>query len=106
MALSTMSSTLVRAKDLHEVPERTATLKAVPLTVNLYAEKWTSDEILFALFFGLVCGIAAGSLNFYILTIRVNPGKEILSAIKRGQFYVVYQPVVDAKDLKMRGLRS
>ncbi|MEX1840346.1 cyclic di-GMP phosphodiesterase [Enterobacter cloacae] len=104
MALSTMSSTLVRAKDLHEVPERTATLKAVPLTVNLYAEKWTSDEILFALFFGLVCGIAAGSLNFYILTIRVNPGKEILSAIKRGQFYVVYQPVVDAKDLKMRGV--
>ncbi|HCL6945150.1 TPA: cyclic di-GMP phosphodiesterase [Enterobacter cloacae] len=104
MALSTMSSTLIRAQDLHAVPERTATLKAVPLTIKLYAEKWTSDEILYALFFGLVCGIAAGSLNFYILTIRVNPGKEILSAIKRGQFYVVYQPVVDAKDLQMRGV--
>jgi sensor c-di-GMP phosphodiesterase-like protein len=51
-----------------------------------------------------VCGIAAGSLSYYILTIRLNPGKEILTAIKRGQFYVVYQPVVDAKELKMRGV--
>ncbi|WP_370968286.1 cyclic di-GMP phosphodiesterase [Enterobacter wuhouensis] len=103
-ALSTMSSNLIGANDLHEVPARTATLKDVPLTINLYADAWTSDEILYALFFGLVCGIAAGSLNFYILTIRQNPGKEILSAIKRGQFYVVYQPVVDATTLRMTGL--
>ncbi|HAS1559778.1 cyclic di-GMP phosphodiesterase [Enterobacter asburiae] len=103
-ALSTRSSTLILAHDLHETPARTATLKDVPLTINLYADAWTSDEILYALFFGLVCGICAGSLNYYILSIRLNPGKEILSAIKRGQFYVVYQPVVDAKSLQMTGL--
>lgn len=103
-ALSTMSGSLLNAHDLHEIPARTATLKDVPLTINLYAEQWTTDELLFALFFGLVCGIAAGSLSYYILTIRLNPGKEILTAIKRGQFYVVYQPVVDAKELKMRGV--
>lgn len=103
-ALSTASSTLVRARDLHQTPARTATLTEVPLTIKLYAREWTSDEILFALFFGLLCGIAAGSLNFYILTLRLNPGKEILSAIKRGQFYVVYQPVVDTDALQMRGV--
>ena len=103
-ALSTMSSTLVKAEDLHEHAARTATLKDIPLTIKIYAEAWTSEEILFALFFGLVCGIAAGTLNFYILTIRLNPGKEILTAIKHNQFYVVYQPVVDAKELKMRGV--
>jgi EAL domain-containing protein (putative c-di-GMP-specific phosphodiesterase class I) len=103
-ALSTMSGSLLKAHDLHEPPARTATLKDFPLTINLYAEQWTTDELLFALFFGLVCGIAAGSLSYYILTIRLNPGKEILTAIKRGQFYVVYQPVVDAKELKMRGV--
>jgi hypothetical protein len=54
--LSTRSSTLVNARDLHETPVRTATLKD-PLTINLYADAWTSDEILYALFFGLVCGI-------------------------------------------------
>ncbi|HDR2753288.1 TPA: cyclic di-GMP phosphodiesterase [Enterobacter asburiae] len=103
-ALSTMSGSLLKAHDLREPPSRTATLKDFPLTINLYAEQWTTDELLFALFFGLVCGIAAGSLSFYILTIRLNPGKEILTAIKLGQFYVVYQPVVDAKELKMRGV--
>lgn len=103
-ALTTMSSKLVKARDLDEAPSRIATLKNVPLTIKLYADAWTSDEILYALFFGLVCGIAAGSLNYYILSIRLNPGKEILSAIKRDQFYVVYQPVVDAKELKMRGV--
>ncbi|WP_368541820.1 cyclic di-GMP phosphodiesterase [Enterobacter soli] len=103
-ALSTSSDALVNAQDLHQAPARTATLKDIPLTINLYAERWTTDEILFAILFGLVCGIAAGSLNFYILTIRLNPGKEILTAIKRDQFYVVYQPVVDAKELKMRGV--
>ncbi|HDS9358824.1 TPA: cyclic di-GMP phosphodiesterase [Enterobacter chengduensis] len=103
-ALTTMSRTLVNAQDLHEKPARSATLRHIPLTINLYAETWTKDELLLALLFGLVCGIAAGSLNFYILTIRLNPGKEILTAIKLGQFYVVYQPVVDAKELKMRGV--
>jgi len=58
-ALSTRSSTLVNASDLHEIPVRTATLKGIPLTINLYADAWTSDEILYALFFGLVCGICA-----------------------------------------------
>ncbi|MEP9243653.1 CSS-motif domain-containing protein, partial [Enterobacter hormaechei] len=52
-ALSTQSGTLVNAQDLHETPTRTATLKDVPLTINLYADAWTSDEILYALFFGL-----------------------------------------------------
>ncbi|MDR2264561.1 MAG: cyclic di-GMP phosphodiesterase [Enterobacter asburiae] len=103
-ALSTMSGSLLKAHDLRESPTRTTTLKDFPLTINLYAEQWTTDELLFALFFGLVCGIAAGSLSYYILTIRLNPGKEILTAIKRDQFYVVYQPVVDAKELKMRGV--
>jgi EAL domain-containing protein (putative c-di-GMP-specific phosphodiesterase class I) len=102
-ALSTMSSTLVKAEELEKPPVRAAALKEVPLTIKLYADAWTSDEILFALFFGLVCGIAAGSLNYYVLTIRVDPGKEMLNAIKRGQFYVVYQPVVDAKSLNMTG---
>ncbi len=102
-ALSTASGRLINVNDLHENPIRSATLKEVPLTINLYAQEWTPYEILFALLFGLICGILAGTLTFYILTIRLHPGKEILTAIKRGQFYVVYQPVVDAKELKMQG---
>ncbi len=61
------------------VPPR---LRSVPLTIRCCTLKSGQvDEILsYALFFGLVCGIAAGSLNFYILTIRVNPGQRDLKA--------------------------
>ncbi|MDY1036141.1 cyclic di-GMP phosphodiesterase [Lelliottia sp. CFBP8978] len=104
LALSTSSGRLVHVNDLHETAIRSTTLNDLPLTINLYAKAWTTEEILFALFFGLICGIAAGTLSYYILTIRLHPGKEILMAIKRGQFYVVYQPVVDAKELKMQGV--
>jgi len=103
-ALSTDSNRLVNIHDLHETATRSTTLKDVPLTINLYGQKWTSDEILFALFFGLISGIAAGTLSYYILSIRLSPGKEILTAIKQGQFYVVYQPVVDAAKLEMSGV--
>lgn len=102
-ALSTSSGHLLSVSTMHETAIRSATLKDVPLTIKLYAESWTTYEILFALLFGLICGIAAGTLTFYILTIRLHPGKEILTAIKRGQFYVVYQPVVDGKELTMQG---
>ncbi|VFS44447.1 diguanylate phosphodiesterase [Enterobacter cancerogenus] len=50
-ALSTMSPNLVNAHDLNQHPARTATLKAVPITIKMYAQAWTTDEMLFALFF-------------------------------------------------------
>ncbi|MDI8751823.1 EAL domain-containing protein, partial [Salmonella enterica subsp. enterica serovar Montevideo] len=36
--------------------------------------------------------------------LRTRPGKEILTAIKHEQFYVVYQPVVDTRTLNVTGL--
>jgi hypothetical protein len=49
-------------------------------------------------------GTLAGLLTAWYLYIRMRPGKEILTAIKQNQFYVVYQPVVDASELRVRGV--
>lgn len=103
-AFTTLSDTLVSLDQLPRPVARTATLKRVPVTIQIYAESWTREELLYAIFFGLVCGIATGTLSYYLLALRLNPAKEILTAIKRGQFYVVYQPVVDATTLRMTGL--
>ncbi|MSL98648.1 cyclic di-GMP phosphodiesterase, partial [Escherichia coli] len=35
---------------------------------------------------------------------RMRPGREIMTAIKREQFYVAYQPVVDTQALRVTGL--
>jgi hypothetical protein len=59
-ALSTMSGSLLKAHDLREpFPHRHT--ERFSLTINLYAEQWTTDELLFALFWAGVryCGWVA-----------------------------------------------
>lgn len=58
----------------------------------------------YALLLGSMSGIIAALLCYYISSIRLKPGREILVAIKREQFYVVYQPVVDTQTLRVTGL--
>ncbi|MBJ4720680.1 cyclic di-GMP phosphodiesterase, partial [Salmonella enterica subsp. enterica serovar Anatum] len=45
-----------------------------------------------------------GFICYFIYALRTRPGKEILTAIKHEQFYVVYQPVVDTRTLSVTGL--
>lgn len=52
----------------------------------------------FALLLRVVCGLLAGLLCYYVLTIKSDPRKSILLGIKNNQFYIVYQPVVNAPD--------
>ena len=54
---------------------------------------------------GCMAGIIAALLLwYYIYTIRLRPGKDILNAIKHNQFYVVYQPVVEVQTLEVKGV--
>ncbi|MGK9172176.1 cyclic di-GMP phosphodiesterase [Yokenella regensburgei] len=105
-AISTFSPGLIDLQSLPAPPFRVAPLPGLPLTIYLYAKKWKAEDIQFATLFGVVSGIVAGMLAAYVLSIHLRPGKEILTAIKRDQFYVVYQPVLDATDLKVRGAEA
>lgn len=53
---------------------------------------------------GGMSGTVVGLLCYYLMTVRMRPGREIMTAIKREQFYVVYQPVVDTQTLQVTGL--
>ncbi|WP_437888768.1 cyclic di-GMP phosphodiesterase [Phytobacter sp. V91] len=103
-AISTFSPGVIDLQALGKTPFRTAALKGLPLTVYLYADKWRPEDIQFAVLFGVMSGVLAGMLAAYVLSVHLRPGKEILTAIKRDQFYVVYQPVVDSAELKVRGV--
>ena len=103
-AISTFSTGLVDLRTLKTTPFRTARLVGLPLTINLYTETWKPEDVQFALLFGGMVGTLAGLLTAWYLYIRMRPGKEILTAIKQNQFYVVYQPVVDASELRVRGV--
>lgn len=104
VALSTFSDHPINPDELGQTPSRRAAVEGLPLDIYLYAEKWPQESINLTLLIGTMAGLIGGFMCFYILTVRLRPGKEILTAIKREQFYVVYQPVVDAHSQKITGV--
>lgn len=103
-AISTFSKEVIDLRSLDARPFRSVPLPGLPLTVHLYTEKWQAQEIQFALLCAGMAGIITALLTALLMYTRVRPGKEILSAIKNNQFYVVYQPVVDSAELRVRGV--
>ncbi|EIP0028059.1 cyclic di-GMP phosphodiesterase [Salmonella enterica subsp. enterica serovar Kisangani] len=103
-ALSTFSSRLLTVAELPGTPSRQATINGLPLKIRLYADSWTYNDLWYALMLGCISGIVAGFICYFIYALRTRPGKEILTAIKHEQFYVVYQPVVDTRTLSVTGL--
>lgn len=103
-AISTFSPQVTRLSQLPQHPFRTAKVEGTPLTLYLYADKWQAEDIFFAVLLGATAGMLIGLLTAYILYTHLRPGREILTAIKRDQFYVVYQPVVDGATLKVSGV--
>lgn len=103
-ALSTFSDRLQSVDELTDKPERVAKVDGVPMTIHLYANSWTWSDLWYALLLGGMGGIIAGLLCYYIMSVRLRPGKEILNGIKRDQFYVVYQPVMGTDTLEVTGL--
>ena len=58
----------------------------------------------YAFLLGGMSGTVVGLLCYYLMSVRMRPGREIMTAIKREQFYVAYQPVVDTQALRVTGL--
>lgn len=102
--LSTFTDHLLTVDELTGTPVREVKIAGVPVTIRLYATSWTWPDLWYALLLGGMGGILAGLICYYVMIIRLRPGKEILTGIKRDQFYVVYQPVVDTQSLNVTGL--
>ena len=103
-ALSTFSSRLMNVNELTEMPVRETKIAGIPLTVRLYADDWTWNDVWYAFLLGGMSGTVVGLLCYYLMSVRMRPGREIMTAIKREQFYVAYQPVVDTQALRVTGL--
>lgn len=103
-ALSTFSDHLINPERPGLTPSRRAHVEGLPLDVYLYAGKLPEESINLILLTGSLVGLIGGILSFYFLTVHLRPGKEILTAIKREQFYVVYQPVIDTPTMQIQGV--
>lgn len=103
-AMTTWSDAPLTLQDIPRRPVRTAGVNGLPITIWLFADKWTPQAIQSALLSGLIAGLLSALLCVALLRRRLRPGRDILRGIKHNQFYVVYQPVVKTDTLRVNGV--
>ncbi|WP_232776708.1 cyclic di-GMP phosphodiesterase [Rahnella sp. AA] len=77
-----------------------------PFTVRLYSPSLTSDNVLFTLSGGLLLSLMVCALIYHSLLNRHNVEREIIRGLKNKEFFVEYQPIIDSKNLKIRGVEA
>ncbi len=77
-----------------------------PFTIRLYSPSLTGDNIRFTLLGGLLLSILVYVLIYHSLLIRHNVEREILRGLKNKEFFVEYQPVVEARSMKVTGVEA
>ncbi|ELY4464477.1 cyclic di-GMP phosphodiesterase [Cronobacter sakazakii] len=105
-ALTTFSGKVMTTDDLPAEPLRSESVQGYPLKLYLYGDTMPAEDRHLALLLGLLIGLLGGALTVILLALRARSGREIVSAIKRNQFFVVYQPVVDAATRQIRGVEA
>lgn len=105
-ALTTWSSQLSMLQALPKNPLRTIAVPGYPLTLYLYGEALPAHDLHIILLAGLLAGLVVTCGCFLTFTLRLRPGREILQGIKRGEFHVEYQPVIEASTGRVYGLEA
>lgn len=96
MALTTWNDKVINIKQLPSEPLRKVAIPGYPLTLYLYGEVLPAHDIHIILLAGLLMGVLITCGCFMLFTLRLRSGKEIMLGIKRGEFHVEYQPVIEA----------
>ncbi|WP_158783613.1 cyclic di-GMP phosphodiesterase [Pantoea sp. BAV 3049] len=105
-ALTSWEQKVIDLSTLPHHPLRTVTIPGYPITLLLYGETLPLRDIYMVLLVGLLLSLLGAGVFFLLLTLRMRPGKEILLGIKRGEFHVEYQPVIEAATGKTCGLEA
>ncbi|MCX8956531.1 cyclic di-GMP phosphodiesterase [Erwinia psidii] len=69
-------------------------MPGLPLTLLLYGKPILVDDITMVLLAGMLFALLSGFVFYMLVSRRMRPGRDILEGIRRGNFHVVYQPVI------------
>lgn len=97
---------LVKRDALPQEPLRIIAIPGYPVTLYLYGEALPRRDIHIILLAGLLMGVLITCGCFLMFTLRLRSGKEIMLGIKRGEFHVEYQPVIETHSGKSYGLEA
>lgn len=104
--LSTFAPNVLTTADLPDNQVGIRALSDYPVKLALYGDMWPADDVQLSVLLGLCVGILTTLASGYVLSTRSQPGREILSGIKRNQFSVVWQPVVESSGLRVTGVEA
>lgn len=102
-AITTLASGVHKITPQSPLPLRVATLPDYPIKFYIYGEAWSAEDMLLSILVGILFGLAGGALFGMILYNRQRSGKEIWQGMRRNQFYIVWQPVVESATFTMTG---
>lgn len=104
-ALLSGSNQVVHVTDL-PVPLHQMAFKDGALHFMLFGSTLALRDYSLTLLTGVLFSLGVTGVSWLLLTRHQRPGKEIMQAIKRGQFHVEYQPLVTAHDGKPYGVEA
>lgn len=105
-AMTTWNDRVVKISTLPEQPLRSVAIPGFPLTLYLYGEALPRRDIHIILLSGLLMGVLITCSCFLMFTLRMRSGKEIMLGIKRGEFHVEYQPVIETRSGNPSGIEA
>jgi len=105
-ALTSIGRSLLDVKDLPRSHYNELKVGDYPFTLRLYAPQLTGENIRFTLLASLLLSLMVGALLYFTLVSRHSPEREIMQALKHGQFFIEYQPVIETQSLKVAGMEA
>ncbi|MGG7668336.1 cyclic di-GMP phosphodiesterase [Yersinia sp. J1] len=105
-AVTTFNAKVIPIEQLPDTASREIQIPGYPIKLLLYSVNFTASDIRIILLGGLLLAAFVGISAYYIMSNRQNPEAEILRGMKRGEFFIEYQPVFEATSRKMSGLEA
>ncbi|CNG25869.1 cyclic di-GMP phosphodiesterase [Yersinia intermedia] len=105
-AVTTFDTKVLPISQLPSRAAREVQLPGYPIKILIYHTSLTADDIRITLLGGLLLSGLVGILAYYILIASQSAEAEILRGIRRGEFFVEYQPVFRSHDRSISGLEA
>jgi sensor c-di-GMP phosphodiesterase-like protein len=82
------------------------TLPGYPLEIRLYNSSISNGQLRTVLVIALLFSLLLCLLLYYSQLNRFSPGRELLRSMQFGDFFVEYQPIIDAKTYQISGVEG
>jgi len=105
-AVTTFSSRLIPMSQLPKNHAHRLEIPRYPLTIIFYSQQLTANDVRLTVLGSLVLSLMIGVLCYYALMLRQSPERAMMRGIRRGEFFVEYQPVFHTATRSLAGVEA